>query len=224
MSFNINYYLVPPKFKRFWKELSQKEFTFLDVGCANGSVLLTKRWFPRCRYFAIDLADDFLSKTESANIERFYRENLEQSDLADVPDRYFDAIVMAHVIEHLTNAQDVLAMLTKKLAPGGRMYIEFPSVRSLNLPSARQTLNFCDDPTHVRVYDVKEVANALLANGMTVVRAGRRRDWTRVFLAILALPLQVPSYLRDGKLGGTGLWDLMGFADFVYARMPAQRD
>ena len=48
------------------------------------------------------------------------------------------------------------------LKPDGCIYIEFPSVRSLNLPSMRGALNFCDDKTHLRIYSIQEVANILL--------------------------------------------------------------
>ena len=77
-----------------------------------------------------------------------------------------------------TRSHVLLAALTAKLKPGGSIFVEYPSVRSLSLPSMPGTLNFCDDHSHVRVYDLKEVANVLLANGMLITKAGTRRDLT----------------------------------------------
>jgi len=217
VAFNINYYIRPPRFKRL-AGLGGKTFNLLDVGCANGSVMLAKRWFPSCRYYGLDITDSYLTNEDRTQIEQFYKCDLESSDLTQVPDRHFDVIVVAHVIEHLTNSLQVLARLTKKLAAGGQIYVEFPSVNSLSLPSARGTLNFCDDPTHIRLYDVKEVANVFLANGLKVIRGGRRREWIRILLSPLTLPKQIKTLITEGRLDATGLWDLMGFAEFVYAR------
>jgi hypothetical protein len=79
------------------------------------------------------------------------------------------------------------------------------------------TLNFCDDETHVRLYDVKEVANVLLDNGIKIIRAGRRRCLDQ----ILRLPIKVVGATvgRNGLCGGW-FWDLLGFADFVFAQKP----
>ncbi|MFZ1989595.1 MAG: methyltransferase domain-containing protein [Alphaproteobacteria bacterium] len=215
---DINYLLVPPRYKRFRKELSDKPFKLLDVGSSNGSSLLAKHWFPACIYHGLDISGANLSSAELAAMDKFVECDLENGDLSALNDGFYDVVVFAHVIEHLTNGLEVLAALTRKLAPGGRIYVEFPSVRSLSLPSAQNTLNFCDDPTHIRVYDIKEVANTLLAQRLRVVRAGARREWARILLSPLTLPKQIASLLKDGRLSANGLWDLMGFADFVYAR------
>ena len=218
MAFDINKFLTPTKYKWFRKELSGKKFRLLDVGCTNKSSLLAKFWFPECEYHGVDLTDAHITQDEKAMIDRFYQANLETSDLSEIPDGAYDVIIVAHVIEHLTNSLEVLGRLTRKLAKGGRIYIEFPSVRSLALPSAKVTLNFCDDPTHVRVYDLRDVANVLLANELKIIRGGRRREWVRIFIFPITIPLQITNLLKEGRLHGLGMWDLMGFADFVYAR------
>jgi len=192
----------------------------LDVGIANGSVGLAKQWFPKCEYYGLDITDEYLTEQDKSAIREFFLADLETDDLARLPDAFFDVIVMSHVVEHLKNSLTVVGKLAHKLAPGGYFYLEFPSVRSLNLPEARHTLNFSDDPTHIRIYDVREIANTLMDNGLRIVRGGRRREWSRIFLSVLSLPLQLLIYLREGRLYGIGLWDLMGFADFVYARRP----
>jgi SAM-dependent methyltransferase len=151
-------------------------------------------------------------------MEKLFIADLDRDDLSELPDAHFDVIVMSHVIEHVWDGLPAVARLTKKLAPGGRIYIEFPSVRSL---ASRRRLGFCDYPTHVRVYDVKEVANVLLANGLKVITAGRRREWLRVALFPLAIPSNIKTLLSSGRLTGAGLWDLCGLADFVYAEMPS---
>lgn len=207
--------LIPPKFLYFARENTRSRFRLLDVGCGNHSVRQAKRWFPNCEYFGIDRGvynnddEDFLL------MERFFELDLAQDDLAVIPDSWFDLIVVNHVIEHLYNGEDVIGNLTKKLRKGGRMYIEFPGEHSLALPSMSGTLNFCDDPTHVRVYSVREVANVLLANGLRIKRGGVRRDWRRILL----FPVLLVRGLWQGNRAGA-FWDLLGFAEFVYAYAP----
>ena len=217
MALNINNYVIPPRLKLFRNSVDE-DFTILDVGCGQESVLFTKKWYPRCRYFGLDLSRDSFSSEELSHMEKLFIADLDRDDLSELPDAHFDVIVMSHVIEHVWDGLPAVARLTKKLAPGGRIYIEFPSVRSL---ASRRRLRFCDDPTHVRVYDVKEVANVLLANGLKVITAGRRREWLRVALFPLAIPSHIKTLLSSGRLTGAGLWDLCGLADFVYAEMPS---
>jgi hypothetical protein len=97
------------------------------------------------------------------------------------------------------------------------MYVEFPSVRSLAFPNMAGTLNFCDDETHVRLYDVKDVANTLLDSSLKIIRAGRRRCLD----LILLLPIKVSrATVRRNTLFGGLFWDLLGFADFVFVQEP----
>jgi SAM-dependent methyltransferase len=217
---NINYYLAPTRYKRFLRRYAGKSVKLLDVGTAAESVALAKHWLPQCRYFGLDITDAHLSDDDRASMEALILADLESDPLDRLEDGFFDVIVMSHVLEHLVGGLPALERLCRKLAPGGHIYVEFPSVRSLNLPEARHTLNFSDDTTHIRVYDIKEVANTLMSSGLRVIRAGRRREWLRVLLSVATLPRQLSCYLKEGRLHGIGLWDIMGFADFVFARRP----
>lgn len=214
---NVNYHILPTRLKRFYSALAIKEFNLLDVGVAHDSVFITKKWFPKCHYYGLDFTDKFLSPAEKAGIDKLFLANLDKDTLDDIPDGFFDVIVMAHVIEHLQNGLDAVDKLCRKLKPGGYFYLEFPSPKSLSLPSTtHQGMHFCDEPTHVKLYHFIDVANVLLKNGFWNIRGGRRRDWQRMMLAPLTFPLQLFSLLTKGKLHGIGLWDLAGFADFVY--------
>jgi hypothetical protein len=140
-------------------------------------------------------------------------DNLSELDNA-LPNNYFDFIIIAHVIEHTRKGTEILEILAKKLKVGGGMYIEFPSVRSLSFPSMPGILNFCDDSTHVRLYDIKEVANTLIKCGFKVIKAGTRRNYVNLILT----PLKAIYHLiKYRKIYGSDFWDILGFAEFVYA-------
>lgn len=189
----------------------------LDVGCGNESCAITRHWISNVTYHGID-RENYGSTTDYEKMDRFFKIDLDKENLNDVLDNTYNAVIMSHVIEHLRTGDRVLRELTKKMKNGGIIYIEFPSIRSFSLPSAKGTLNFCDDPTHVRVYDVKEIANILLSEGFRIHRGGRKLDWIRLILVTpLGLLYNCYHYLRYGILSTKGLWELTGFADYVVA-------
>jgi SAM-dependent methyltransferase len=147
-------------------------------------------------------------------MSRFFEIELTSLRFNDIPDNFFDVILMSHVIEHLPNGDDVLSGLIPKLKKKGVVYIEFPSTRSTKLPSMRDTLNFYDDPTHCRLYSISELSQVLIDRGCIVVNSGARRDWMRIMLFPFHL---VYAKAKLGYVPGGVFWDLLGFADFIYA-------
>jgi SAM-dependent methyltransferase len=212
-------FIPAPKFRPFLG-MKAEPFDLLDVGCGNRSPSKTKRWFPSCRYYGIDKEQYNNPDAEYTLMNGFFEENLDTSDLSGIPDTSFDVIIMAHVIEHLNNGERVVHQLSKKLRPGGRLYLEFPSERSVHLPSGADSLNFHDDPTHVRLYTIPEVTAACEASGLTVTHCGTRRDPAWLMVDLITLPFQAVSLVRNGKFFGPLLWDLLGFASFVIAMKP----
>jgi hypothetical protein len=100
----------------------------------------------------------------------------------------------------------------KKLKAGGLIYIEFPSARSITFPSMNETLNFFDDPTHCRIFSLKEICNLLMKENFRVLKAGTRRSWLNISLmpAKILHNLAVRHYIRAGTF-----WDVYGFAEYV---------
>ncbi len=211
-------WLIPPRLAPF-RRLRRRPSDLLDVGCGNHSAVFAKRWYPRCRYTGVNRDNYNNDAADFAVMDRFLQLDLETSDLHELPDEAFDVVVCAHVLEHLEDGLAVLRRLCRKLRAGGGLYLEFPSARSLGLPSARGSLHFCDDPTHVRVYTVAEVCNLLLEESLVIRRAGRRRNWPHV---ALTPALAAGSLPRHGWVGGGCLWDVAGFADSVWAVKPGE--
>jgi hypothetical protein len=100
------------------------------------------------------------------------------------------------------------------------MWIAFPSPRSLSLPhSVDETLQFSDDPTHVYLPDVREMANILLANGVAVLDAGRSREGFFTRLGdVLKLVKRLVKWAFTGKFSGRGMWYVLGFEDHVFGQ------
>lgn len=205
-----------PKWRFLRKAVGNKSFRLLDVGSGNHSPSKTTALFPNCEYHGMDQTMDYgYSEADKTIMKGFYDNDLTKLDFATVPDGYFDFIMMAHIIEHLHNGDEVIVALSQKLKPGGHIYIEYPGQKSTQLPSMRGSLNFHDDETHVRVYNVPELNVLLFGNGFKVLSSGTRRSWPY----ILTTPVRaLASLAQNGYVAGNVFWDLMGFAEYVYAR------
>lgn len=124
----------------------------LDVGCGDGSLqhLLNVSHRADVTSHAVDI-------NKSMHLPKkviFTRVDLEAGKLP-FDDESFDLIYCSHVIEHLTNALDVLDDIVRCLKVGGELIIRVPSERSISgrsfgLPVRRNFIgNFYDDPTHI---------------------------------------------------------------------------
>jgi len=204
------------KFIFLKKSFGTNPFSLLDIGAGNHSATKAKRVFPKCEYHGVDLEKDYNNSEEDFKLmTAFYEMDLTKLDFTTIPDNYFDGIWMVHVIEHLYNGDEVIKRLLPKLKSGGYMYIEYPGKKSTKLPSMYGTLNFSDDPTHVRVYSVKELSLLFTANNCVVKKAGiRRNPWF-----IMAMPFRiVASWLRGKRLQANIFWDILGFAEYVWVQ------
>jgi SAM-dependent methyltransferase len=208
--------IVNFKFRYLFKSFGNRPFTLLDVGAGNHSASKITARFPACSYYGLDLDKSYNNNEGDFRVMKgFYELDLTKLDYSKIPDEHFDGIWMAHVIEHLTNGDEVLPLLLKKLKKGGYFYIEYPGGKSTHLPSMRGTLNFKDDPTHVRLYSIPELTRIFTANQCVVLESGTRRNW----FYIIGMPIRMlSSLLKKGHLQGNIFWDILGFAEFLWVR------
>jgi trans-aconitate methyltransferase len=204
---------LPAKYRFLNKLFKQGTFVLLDIGAGNHSASKTKKWFPNCEYHGLDLNKNYNNDENDFKLMKsFYELNLEELNLDSVPNAHFDFIMMAHVIEHLKNGEEVLVKLLAKLKPGGYLYVEYPGIKSTQLPRMNGTLNFFDDETHVRVYSLTELYNLFLKNNTEIIKGGTRRYMPN----ILMMPLKViHNLIKYGKILPSIFWDFFGFAEFI---------
>lgn len=207
--------LVKPfKFKLTQNYFSRSDISVLDVGAGSHSPSITKKWLPQCHYTGIDIENYQNDEADFKAMDEFIKMDLTQLEFEKIPENKFDLIVMSHVIEHLHNGDKVIEGLVSKLKEGGLFYLEFPSERSVNFPSKKETLNFYDDPTHCRIFSVKEVSELLVTNKLKILSAGTRRQ----LINILLMPFKIIfQSLTKGYVRGGVYWDYYGFAEYVLA-------
>ena len=204
------------KFKFLYKAFGNNFFKLLDIGAGNNSAIKAQKNFPSCEYYGVDISKDYNNEDSNFSLMKdFYEIDLTKLDYSIMPDNFFDYIQMAHIIEHLYNGDEVIKQLVSKLKKDGFIYIEYPGQKSTKLPSMNGTLNFYDDNTHVRIYSVKEIETILIEKGFEILNSGTRRN----LIYILTMPFRIiVSLITTRKLQGNHFWDLLGFAEFVYAK------
>jgi len=115
----------------------------IDIGAGRGEFLqlLAERDVPS---WGIEIDEALVVKSAGSGIEIRLSDGLEA--LRDVPFGSLGAIVMLHVIEHLTPNEllELVQLSFDRLAPGGRLVLETPNPQSLYV-FARA---FWLDPTH----------------------------------------------------------------------------
>jgi len=188
----------------------------LEVGIGNDSPLEFKKVFQNADYYGVDKDLNYNLSDKGIHVmKNFYQINLEKDSLEKIPDNFFDYVIIAHVIEHINNGEEIIENLSKKLKPGGGFYIEYPRKASAKFPSMKGTLNFYDDPTHKRFYELRSLEKILTKSGFEIIRSGIKRDFTR----IIGIPYMIiKSYFKLGYLRGSVFWDLLGFAEYILAK------
>jgi len=79
--------ITPYRFLFLKKVFADKSFNLLDIGSGNGSASLTKKLFPKCRYYGLDITRDYGYKEEDfALMEDFYLLDLTVLNYSIIPD------------------------------------------------------------------------------------------------------------------------------------------
>jgi SAM-dependent methyltransferase len=200
-----------------------KDGKVLDVGCAGLRVAVASTNMGRTdlQQAGIDygnpvaaIPDNFDFRTADLNV-----------DALPFGDDSFDLVVASHVLEHITNPIRFFSELVRVTAPGGRIYVEAPSERSILMPGMwfsfekANSLSFYDDPTHVGRPWPPQALDRLARCFQCIPEdagyhqeGGRLRQFYRMIRAII---IKRTDYLEDA------LWNLVGWASFVIVRKPA---
>jgi SAM-dependent methyltransferase len=152
----------------------------LDMGAGNGGLEVFRRWPPPPR---TDLRMYAYSLEKGERFDAYDGHELGNWELG--PPAFagiqFDALFCSHFIEHLADPSAFLRWSAQRLAPGGRLYLEWPSPFSALLPrredlSARgiklTIANFHDDRTHRKIHDRSQIVDGLLSSGFFIEAQG----------------------------------------------------
>lgn len=165
----------------------------LDLGSSDGETLC-HMWElrPDLRFCCVDIGGR-PARTPPAT--SFAQADLERDKLP-WPDRSFDSITCMHLVEHLQTMSNLWREIARLLKAGGRVYVETPGLQSVETESApgalkgKMTLNFYDDPTHLRPVPISALSQAAREVGLVTAGFGRSRNW--LFAAVYPLLAMLP--------------------------------
>jgi 2-polyprenyl-3-methyl-5-hydroxy-6-metoxy-1,4-benzoquinol methylase len=131
----------------------------LDVGCGRGDFLIRAQY---CGYESFGI--DFDSAT--VNIANNRGVSASVAEIHDLPlDVQYDAIVLSHVVEHVSDPVRLLDDIFKRLKPGGYFYISTPNLNSAGRFTFGKSWRGVDFPRHLQYFNVFNLKKLLNGSG-----------------------------------------------------------
>jgi SAM-dependent methyltransferase len=151
----------------------------LDIGCGNGTELYKLKamgW----ETYGVEMDDQASDRARSQGI------NVHTGDLfgAKYPDRFFDAVRMSYVLEHLPNPRETLEEIRRILEDKGRIYISIQNAGSLHYWLFGQRWFSLDVPRHLFSFSPETIRRLLSSLGLEL-KSIWFESGTRSFLASL---------------------------------------
>lgn len=172
------YWNYHPRFK-FFKNIPFKS-KLLDIGAGEGGLHHWKEWELPIRndieMYAIDIREGkFFPKYVDYQVCDLNRDNIKYSS------DYFNVAFLSHVLEHISDEVRLLEEVNRVIKRKGKLYIEIPTPDTLFYPSRDlfidqgidiSTVNFRDDNTHIKTYNMEELEELLQSTGFKVIEYG----------------------------------------------------
>ena len=151
----------------------------LDIGCGNGTELYKLKamgW----ETHGVEMDNQASERARSRGISVFTGDLFE----AKYPDRFFHAVRMSFVLEHLPNPRETLKEIRRILVPGGRVYISIQNARSLHYRLFGPRWFSLDVPRHLFTFTPETIGRLFSSLDLEL-----KKIWfesgTRSFLASL---------------------------------------
>jgi SAM-dependent methyltransferase len=199
-----------------------REGSVLDVGCwgFQQMKIANHLGLTGLKHFGVDWG-----KPEGVPAGMVYKQADLDKESIPFPDDSFDFVIASHVIEHLGDQIAFFGECVRVCKPGGLLYFEAPSERSLWLPGNPfnhddfYTVSFWDDPTHSRRPWTPQAFHRLtLYFSCQPIKTGHLFSWIH---RILFPGTLLVCLLTRNKLLETCVWQAVGWAAYLIARKPA---
>jgi 2-polyprenyl-3-methyl-5-hydroxy-6-metoxy-1,4-benzoquinol methylase len=204
--------------RRFFRSLAGAT-RLLDVGCGKGkNASEIHSMFPTLEIHGVDRIHPSMVPA----FVQFKQVDVDKQPLP-YPDSSFDAVVLAHVLEHLEKPLLLGPEIHRILRPEGRVYIETPNWTSLFIPSFAvrreqlQTINFFDDHTHRKAWSKQGIYEYLtLCCGLQAERVGTVRNWLR--LPVDPLVILAGVFAPNRGIVASAIWNLTSWRIYGVGR------
>jgi O-antigen biosynthesis protein len=159
----------------FLQLIDPRGLRVLDLGCGGGhnGAMLKKAG---AREVVGVERDPGAAQDARKRLDRVVACDLARLDPADLGAEPFDAILASDVLEHLFDAEDVLARAVTRLRPGGAVVVSLPNISNvyvfsqLLLKTWPRRDSGIFDRTHVRFFARRDMVRLLQGAGLRVLR------------------------------------------------------
>ncbi len=105
----------------------------LDIGCSDGTFALSvKNKFKSVEVLGVEL-DPSMASVAKQRLDMVHIADLNKVNLSNLfPEKTFDCIVMADVLEHLIDPWNIIKQASSLLADNGRIVTSIPNVRHIS--------------------------------------------------------------------------------------------
>lgn len=185
----------------FFGEIEERfsgQGSFLDIGCATGSLLfyMKERGWRGCGVEVCEEAAEYARSTRGLDVRTGTLEKVK------LPGESFDVIHASHLIEHLTDPRGFIQELSRLMKPGGYTFLVTPNAGGFQavLFASRWRSAIAD---HMFLFSKKNLTRLLESEGFTVELV---RTWGGIAAGLVPRPLKV---FLDRMAKKTGLGDVM---------------
>ncbi|PIP53733.1 MAG: hypothetical protein COX07_09105 [Bacteroidetes bacterium CG23_combo_of_CG06-09_8_20_14_all_32_9] len=138
----------------------------LDIGCGNGRFLKYLLKFGSFKLYGTEMEGNSAKRASRIPEITLKTGTLEPDDF---PDKFFDAISLFHVFEHLTEPKETLEIINKILKPGGIVVFSFPNIVSFQAQLFKGKWLHLDPPRHLFFFAPKDFIKLMKTFGFTVI-------------------------------------------------------
>lgn len=150
-----------------------KPVNILEIGCGMGATLgYIKNTYPSAEVYGIELENN-IAMMARHYVPTVICGNIENLELP-YKEGFFDYIIMADVLEHLINPQDVLVKIHRYLKPSGTVLASIPNMMhySVILDLLKGNFTYQDrgilDRTHMRFFTLNEIKRMFMQCGYRI--------------------------------------------------------
>ncbi|MBO8180439.1 MAG: class I SAM-dependent methyltransferase [Archaeoglobus sp.] len=165
----------------------------LDVGCGSGKIIavLEKLGWD---VYGIDLSSRAIENAKKRGLKKVYVGELTNFHF---PKKYFDVVLMRHVIEHIHNPNDYLSHINKILKDDGLLIISVPNINSREFKIFREYWYQLDVPRHLHFFNIHTLSKLLSNNKFNVIN--KYEDYRPFFSLSRSLVNLVNGYLCSSE-------------------------
>lgn len=144
--------------------LMGRQGRILEIGCGRGLLL---RDLAELGHECHGIERSALAARRATQTKglRVYTQPLEDCPFAE---RYFDAVIVWHVLEHLDHPQTTLERVSRLLKPDGLLYLEVPNLSSLQSRSTGKNWFHLDLEHHLYHFTMNGLHQLLRSTGFRV--------------------------------------------------------